>query len=193
MLYQLKEKSLGVSNPGLPLSRKLHAALCCIPNFLQKFGTLDKADTTSYESAHRSMTVDIWNLTSKRYETMNEEMSKQSTLHNYSSTNDLISAMAMNKIDSYIREKGPKVYPENVMYENISNYATYILKVDADGNFYCNNKNLDTILTGSSVSCIQLKSLVYDAFGEEAWNDLLRTDNCTTLSIVQGISIEGMS
>ena len=33
LLYQLKERSLGISDPGLPQSRKLHAVLYCIPKF----------------------------------------------------------------------------------------------------------------------------------------------------------------
>ena len=36
LLYQLKERAMGITEPGLPQSRKLHAALCCIPTFEKK-------------------------------------------------------------------------------------------------------------------------------------------------------------
>ena len=192
LLYQLKERSLGVSEPGLPQSRKLHAALCCIPTFLKNFGTLDKADTTSYESVHRSMTVDIWELTSKRYETMNNEMAKKSMLHNYTSTNQLISAVGEHNIANYKLKYGPKQYPNHVLYENVSNYPSYILKINSDGDMLCNVKDINIILAGSSISSVILKSLVYDSFGDNAWQDLIDPQRPTSLSIVQGISIEGM-
>ena len=51
---------------------------------------------------------------------------------------------------------------------------------------------IDEILAGLSMSSVALKTLVYDAFGERAWQDLLHPEKPTTLSIVQGISIEGI-
>ena len=43
-----------------PQSRKLYVACCCIIPFLKTFGCIIKADTTSYESVHRTMTVGVW-------------------------------------------------------------------------------------------------------------------------------------
>jgi hypothetical protein len=76
-LCQLKDKTCGILEPTLPLSRKLHAATCNIAPFMTDFGSFDKADTASYESVHRFMTVAVWHLTSKRYDSMNVEMAKQ--------------------------------------------------------------------------------------------------------------------
>jgi hypothetical protein len=60
LLYQLNQKCNGRENPGLPQSRKIHAACCNVTPFMRTFGTMEKADTASCESVHRYMTVAVW-------------------------------------------------------------------------------------------------------------------------------------
>jgi hypothetical protein len=193
LLYQLMRKSSGISENELPMTRKLHAALCNIPTFLHYFGPIDKGDTSSWESVHRSMTVGIWELTSKRHQSMNEEMISQCLQLNFSSTNDIISAIASLSIEKYIKLKGPYIPPDYVVMEPISNKAIYDLKIDESDNLYCTVRDLDSILHGSSLTAPSLTQLVKKKFGNQAWNNLKDTETPTSLHILQGICIEGMA
>ena len=65
------------------------------------------------------------------------------------------------------------------------------IKFDTDENMYCDTKNINNILAGSSISYDTLKTLVRQSFGEKAWQDLVHLEKPTTLSIVDGLSIEG--
>ena len=85
----------------LPESRKIHAILCTMPPFLEKMGNIDIADTASWESVHRVMTVSLWERTSKRFTSMNEEMSAAAMLLNYRSTADFMDAVSYNNIEEY--------------------------------------------------------------------------------------------
>ena len=126
-LHQCNEKLQ--RKPG---SRKLHASVCLIHHFLRDFGTLDKADTASYESVHRVMTVGAWQKTSKRFDSMNEEMSKQCLLHNFKGINDIIQAVTTNSVDEYIKKRGPYVPPDNVIPLSVSNMKTFPLQVSVN-------------------------------------------------------------
>ena len=74
-LFQLNLRFCEDDKVCLPESRKIHAILCTMPPFLQSMGCLDIADTASWESVHRVMTVALWDRTSRRLCSMNEEKS----------------------------------------------------------------------------------------------------------------------
>ncbi len=87
-LFQCNLRFCDDDTVRLPDSRKIHAILCTMPPFLEKMGCIDIADTASWESVHRLMTVSLWDRTSKRFTSMNEEMSLSAMLLNYRSATD---------------------------------------------------------------------------------------------------------
>lgn len=182
-------KASGYTEQEIPHSRKLHAALCNIPTFLKYFGTIDKADTSSWESVHRSMTVGIWELTSKRHDSMISEMINQCLYLNYSSTNDLITAVTSSKLKEYVAKKGPNIPPDYVVIEPITNMPLYSLSIDENDILTCHN--LNNILLGSSLNDVELTKLVKKYFGITIWESIKSTERPISFSIIQGVYIEG--
>ena len=177
-------RSCGISENELPNSRKLHAALCNIPTFLKYFGPVDKADTSSWESVHRSMTVGVWELTSKRHQSMIEEMVNQCIHLNYTSTCDLITAITSPSIDEYVHKKGPTQSPEYVVIEPVKNYPSFDLSIDENDLLTCTSHDLTSILNGSSLTVIKLTELVKHKFGPSAWQSIKNVENPIHICII---------
>jgi len=164
--------------------------MCNVKPFLQDFGTFDKADTASYESVHRFMTVALWHLTSRRYGSMNEEMAFQSMLLNYHSINEFTHAFASNTLLDYIRERGPYVAPDDVEIKAISNMKSYPVIIQQN-NTIQGEDDLDKLLHSGKLTTTSLKAIIVSTFQEQAWNDLRLVHEATSLTVLQGISIEG--
>jgi hypothetical protein len=190
LMYQLNLKFCDQKHIDLPHSRKLHAAVCNIIPFLSHFGSVRKADTSSYESVHRVMTVGAWIKTSKRYESMNEEMAKQSLAQNYYYTNELLAAISNNNIVEYIQKFGPYIPPTVVIIKKVHIYQSFSLQIDINNNLFCDEENIDDVLLGSSVDINKLVRYTKRVLDTENWNRVKNYDNCV-LNIVQSISIEG--
>jgi hypothetical protein len=188
-LFQCNRKFLEEEKILLPESRKIHAIQCTMPHFLQFMGNIDIADTASWESVHRLMTVSLWERTSKKLCSMNEEMSKAAMLLNYRSTVDLIDAVNNHSLDKYIKYVGPHIGPEIVVTEPIRNRSHYLLVLDSTNNLECHNEEsirLDNVLKGSSLTGRSITKLIVDKFGVNFFLGL-----STKLVLVTGISIEG--
>ena len=84
-LFQLNLRFCEDERICLPESRKIHAMMCAMPPFLESMGCIDLADTASWESVYRVMTVSLWERTSKRFCSMNAEMSISAMFLNYRS------------------------------------------------------------------------------------------------------------
>ena len=190
ILYQCMQKLCGVTQLDLPHSRKLHSVVCSVIPFMNYFGTMLKADTSSYESVHRVMTVGVWKKTSKRYDSMNEEMAKQSLLQNYFYTNELLNAIASNSIVNHVIKFGPYIAPSTVIITKINNHSSYSLHINDNDLLDCKSKPLHNILFGSSLSVDSFTQYCRSKLGEENWEMLKYNRNCS-LKIIQGISIEG--
>jgi hypothetical protein len=189
-LFQCNRKFLEEEDILLPESRKIHAIQCTMPHFLQFMGNIDIADTASWESVHRLMTVSLWDRTSKRLCSMNEEMSKAAMLLNYRSTVDLIDAVNKNGLDKYIKYVGPHIGPEIVVTEPIRNKSNFIIVLNSTNNLQCQNEEymcLDNLLKGSSLTGTTLTKVIVDKFGINFLLDL----TAKLVLLTGGISIEG--
>ena len=194
-LYQLNARIGGIEDPDIPHSRKLHAAVCVIKPFLKHFGTFDKADTTSYESIHRVMTVALWHKTSKRYESMYSEMSRQTVLLNYSNLNNFLSAYYKNDLGAYCMEKGPESYPEHVVIGTISNSKVYPIRVTMGNALECaeHDVTLYDLLNYSTASLHSLERSLQSKLEEfNMWNSLRDADEDRfQLFYLKGITLHG--
>ena len=190
ILYQLMLKFCEQEEIDLPHSRKLHAVICSVIPFLTYFGTFLKADTSSYESVHRVMTVGVWKKTSKRYDSMNREMAKQALLQNYYYTNEFLSAISNNRITDYIMKFGPYIAPSTVIVKNTNNYKSFNIQIDENDLFFCEDINIASMLFGSSLTVETVSNYMKEKLGLENWNALKINDN-SYVNIIQCISLEG--
>jgi hypothetical protein len=190
-LYQLLDRASGREVPRLPLSRKIHAACCNIKPFLETFGTLDKADTASYESVHRYMTVGLWHCTSKRYDSMNEEMAKQSWLSNYHLINSFKHALTSQKLEEYIIKNGPYIAPRTVQISAGTNMASDFLHVNEENIVECEGALLNDLMLCVRVTIQTLSNKLKLAFGDEVWEIMKLGIRPPSLTVLQSISIEG--
>jgi hypothetical protein len=193
LLHQLKQYCIGKQNPGLPMSRKFHAACCNVAPFMRIFGPMEKADTAAYESVHRFMTVALWHMTSKRYHSMNEEMANQSLLLSYATINEFIHAVTSNTMNDYIDRRGTSVHPDVVEHKSISNMKSYPMTVDEVTNCFCGNTDFINLLKSGGVNKVHLSLAVQQKFGQRAWATIRPpiTDRSNRLEIIQALSIHG--
>ena len=192
-LFQMNQQIGGINARALPKSRKLHAACCSLIPFLRNFGSVMKADTSSFESIHRVMTVALWNRTSKRLVSMNDEMSEQSIDLNFSAVNDFLEAVFAKNISGLLALKGPPTYPDFIHVCPISNQGPNIpLAVDEEGSLVSllQYKPLDGVLYGSSVTVADLTTEVTQFLGEDNWKQLSDEERPIYLSILNGMSVE---
>jgi hypothetical protein len=190
-LYQLLDTSSGREVPRLPLSRKIHAACCNIKPFLEVFGTLDKADTASYESVHRYMTVGLWHCTSKRYDSMNEEMAKQSLLSNYHLINSFKHALTSETMEKYIIKNGPYIAPPTVEISSGNNTASDFLHINEENIIECESELLNHLILCVRVNIQTLSIALKNTFGDEVWDLIKFGERPPSLTVLQSISIEG--
>ena len=127
----------------LPNSRKLHAVVCNLIPFLIYFGTMLKADTSSYESVHRSLTVAMWELTSKKKSTMYEEMAKQSINFTYTSTSDFLEAFDKGTLEQHFEKHGPYKAPEDTTIIHLNNLSSWTLSYNQETLLFEGVKNQD--------------------------------------------------
>ena len=178
----------------LPESRKIHAILCTMPPFLESMGCLDIADTASWESVHRVMTVALWDRTSKRICSMNAEMSIAAMLLNYRGTSDFLDAISFNNVDKYLEQVGPDYSPENVVIRYIQNKRNFQLCVNlmnkvlqsVDETF-----TLNDILVGTNFDDRTFTNIIKYNIGNANYSKLYRAIDPELLFIIPGISIEG--
>jgi hypothetical protein len=157
-------------------------------------GCLDVADTASWESVHRIMTVALWDRTSKRLCSMNEEMSLAAMLLNYRSTTDFMDAIAFNNVEEYLIKVGPAVSPETVIIKPIQNNRRYQLRVNLIRNLLESTdefNSLNSLLVGTNFNEKSLTKFIADSFGRIEFAKLSRGINPNLLHIITGISIEG--
>ena len=158
----------------LPNSRKLHAIGCNLIPFLKAFGQVLKADTTSYESVHRFMTVAIWHMTSKKNISMYEEMANQSIELTYASTIEFLEAVQKNEIHKYIKRRGPPTSPEEATITAITNLKSWKLTFsNAENELVCHDHSLDSILRPSSTAVNEFTT-GFTQYCEEEWPGITR-------------------
>jgi hypothetical protein len=190
VLYQLLDKIAGRVEPRLPITRKLHASCCNITPFMEDFGTLDKACTTSWESCHRYSTVGLWNCTSRRYDTQNTEMGNHCMLLNYNVTNDFIAAVTTNTIEDYVKKNGPYIAPDEVEMLAVTNMKSFTLSINF-ADVMTGNESYVALLKESNLSEASASILLKNTVGEKAWRSFKREVGPTVVTCIQAISIEG--
>ena len=92
------------------------------------------------------MTVGVWKKTSKRYASMNKEMTKQSLLQNYFYTNELLTAISSNNIVHYVHKFGPYIPPSVVMVNKIHSYHSFKLEISENDLLFCDELEIEQIL-----------------------------------------------
>ncbi len=112
-MWELHHKIVSDKDPTFAM-RKLHY-ISHFPEHISRFGSLLHTDTGSYETAHKSYTTGVWDMTSKRMSSQYEEMSKSMLLQSTIIALDCIRAI---KIDD-IRTFHPKLSPEYMSYRRI--------------------------------------------------------------------------
>jgi hypothetical protein len=192
-LFQLNLRFCEDERICLPESRKIHAIMCTMPPFLESMGCIDMADTASWESVHRVMTVSLWERTSKRFCSMNEEMSISAMLLNYRSTTDFIDAIAYSNVDSYLKKVGPYIGPDNVVINSIINKRYYDLCVHSSNQFESVDRSitLDQLLLGSSLTAASFTKIITTYFEDESYEKFFNEINPDSIQLLTGISIEG--
>ena len=192
-LFQLNLRFCEDERICLPESRKIHAIMCTMPPFLESMGCIDVADTASWESVHRVMTVSLWERTSKRFCSMNAEMSISAMLLNYRSTTDFIDAIAYNNVDSFLKKVGPYIGPDNVVINPILNKRHYDLQGNSINQFESVDRSitLDQLLLGSYLTASSFTKGVTAYFEEESYEKFFSNNNPDSIQLLTGISIEG--
>jgi hypothetical protein len=190
-VYQLMQVFNGKPADSLPHSRKLHAAVCNICPYLQDFGVMDLADTASYESIHRKFTVAAWGKTSKRLESMNEEMAAQCLLMNYTPFNEFIHAVSTDTMAKYIATRGPVTAPDHIVMRSLPNLKSYELSVGLVTQHIEGPAQYVDMLDSAGTTAETLTILVRESFGQAAWDTLQKIHHPTSLRILHGLTIEG--
>ena len=139
------------------------------------------------------MTVGLWHNTSKRFSTMNSEMSKQSVMQNYTPTNKLLAAIASDTINEYVIKYGPFVAPESVKISEVLNMKSFFISDVGGIDFKCVDEDyrIEDLLKGTSLDIYQFNGFVNEGMSIEEKEFMHRAYSRTKLSIVQGISIIG--
>ena len=196
-LWHLNQRTSGIAEVTLPKSRKRHVAECQIMPFLLVFGPLTKADTATYESYHRLGTTGVYEKTSKRYASQNEEMFRQSIFTNHASIEDFLEAVASNKMPEYVKLRGPYVAPEEIIVKPLNNIRHYDLQL-VNGLFEAipaiglrsDPDLLPKLLKSTGVNIKKLTADIKTSFQDEGeiWNEIER--DISHVKLIQGISIE---
>jgi hypothetical protein len=152
---------------------------------------MDLADTASYESIHRKFTVAAWGKTSKRLESMNEEMAAQCLLMNYNPFNEFIHAVSTDTMAKYIATRGPVTAPDHIVLRSLPNLKSYELSVGLVTLHIEGPAQYVDMLDSAGTTAETLTNLVRQSFGQAAWDTLQRIHHPTSLRILHGLTIEG--
>jgi hypothetical protein len=140
------------------------------------------------------MTVSLWERTSKRFTSMNEEMSAAAMLLNYRATTDFMDAVSYNNIEEYIEKVGPTVFPDTVIYKFIQNKKHFQLRINETTRFLESteeNDSLNSLLIGTNFTDRTLSRFVLENIGETNYDKLSLKVNPDIVYLLPGISIEG--
>ena len=124
------------------------------------------------------MTVGLWHSTSKRFSSMNEEMSKQSVMLNYTPTNQLLAALASGSINEYVQKHGPNIAPETVQINEVMNLKNFYITDVGAIDFRCVDEDyrLEDLLNGTSLTIFQFNGLVNECMSIEEKETILKAN-----------------
>lgn len=120
-------------------------------------------------------------------------MAKQGFLSNYSTTSDLIAAIASKALVPYILKHGPYIPPTCVIVHTLHNIKTCDLQIDHEDKLYCedNEFQLDILLIGSSLNTTSLSKIFKNKYSNSKQPAIKFNDSNSKLGLLDGLTIEG--
>jgi len=123
LVWDLKQTIVNpnVSKITVNKMRNLHK-LEHLPMYISKWGSLNHLDTGTFESFHKVGTTAIWEKTSKRHNTLFEEMTRHIIMYDHQRLTAITSDILSDKLME-------KVVVDKVTFRRISNLPKYVLFV----------------------------------------------------------------
>jgi len=123
LVWDLKQTIINPNETKITVNkmRNLHK-LEHLPMYISRWGSLNHLDTGTFESYHKIGTTKVWETTSKRHNTLFEEMTQKVMMHDYQRINKIKSDIISGKM----QEKAPV---EKVTFRRILNLPKYVLFV----------------------------------------------------------------
>jgi hypothetical protein len=121
LVWDLKQTIINPNNtkPAVNKMRNIHK-LEHLPMYVSKWGSLNHLDTGTYESFHKIGTTGVWENTSKRHNTLFEEMTHKISMYDYQRLNKI-------KSDILTEELSENVQIDKVTFKRITNLPYYLL------------------------------------------------------------------
>ena len=200
LLWELKQAVLLSSTRKLPKMKNLHKHLH-FPMFIANMGSLNKCDTSTYESLHKEVTTGMWRNTSRRHGSMIYEMTNL-CIRKYHQRHLTLMENMVRYGSAYAETLRGYKAPDDVVFDrvkNINNFRFYIGDGEVINGFDCWHKvcrhaYLPDPSAFKSKVLRDLKSVLQEDYSIDLEHDVCRFKDDQKpyeLMFIGGVSYEG--
>jgi len=200
LLWELKQAVLISSERKLPKMKNLHKHFH-FPMFIANMGSLNKCDTSTYESLHKEVTTGMWRNTSRRHGSLIYEMTNL-CIRKYHQRQLTLMENMLRYGSAYAKTLRGYIAPEGVIFDrvkNIRSFRFYISESESISgvdcwNDICRHAYLPDPNAFITKVLRDLKSVLQDDYSIDLAHDICRFKDDKKpyeMMFVGGVSYEG--